>query len=157
MWELGLRPRDRHAGGAMWGPPILESLKINSNSFVLVVLLSVRTILLWRQNLSKIFFSNFIIDLNYTCVRIWIRKAYYNPQQTRKHKKVQAKKLMKSNKSIFFPWNCIFGSFKLFPSSKTYFWPVLKLQKMEFGENFFVKLTYLEFFWPRLFQFFWHF
>ena len=29
----------------------------------------------------------------------------------------------------FFSWNCIFDSFKLFPSSKIYFWPFLKLQK----------------------------
>ena len=141
MWELGLRPRDRHAGGAMWGPPILESLKINSNSFVLVVLLSVRTILLWRQNLSKIFFSNFIIDLNYTCVRIWIRKAYYNPQQTRKHKKVQAKKLMKSNKSIFFPWNCIFGSFL---SSNNWCLTLFEMAKNGiWSKKFFVKLINL--------------
>ena len=32
-----------------------------------------------------------------------------------------------------FSWNCISGSFKLFPSSKIEFWPFLKLQKMEFG------------------------
>ena len=34
-------------------------------------------------------------------------------------KKSRQKKLVKSNKSKkFFTWNCIFGSFKLFPSSK---------------------------------------
>ena len=44
----------------------------------------------------------------------------------------------------FFLWNCIFGSFKLFPSSKIDFWPFLKLQKMEFGKKKkFVKLIYL--------------
>ena len=32
-------------------------------------------------------------------------------------------------------WNCIFGSFKLFPSSKIDFWPFLKLQKMEFCQK----------------------
>ena len=45
----------------------------------------------------------------------------------RKYKKVQAKKLVKSNKS--------FGSFKLFPRSKVDFWPFLKLQKMELGQK----------------------
>ena len=34
----------------------------------------------------------------------------------------------------FFSWNCI-GSFKLFCSSKIDFWPLLKLQKMEFGQR----------------------
>ena len=32
-------------------------------------------------------------------------------------------------------WNCIFGSFKLFPNTKNDFWPFLKLQKMEFGQK----------------------
>ena len=50
--------------------------------------------------------------------------------QARNFKKVQANKLVKSNKSNFFMWNCIYGSFKLFPSSKIDFWPFLKLQKL---------------------------
>ena len=54
-------------------------------------------------------------------------------QWARKFKKVQAKKLVKSKKSI--SWNCIFGSFKLFPSSKIDFWPLLNLQKMESGQK----------------------
>ena len=53
-----------------------------------------------------------------------------------------------------FLWNCIFGSFKLFPHSKIDFWPFLKLQKMEFGQkknlwNWFI--WFHEFFWPGLF------
>ena len=40
-------------------------------------------------------------------------------------------------------WNCIFGSFKLFPSSKIDFWPFLKLQKMEFGQKKIFLWTYL--------------
>ena len=65
----------------------------------------------------------------------------HSTQRARKFLKIQAKKLMKSNKSKFFSWNCIFSSFELFPSSKMDFWPFLKLQKMEFGQkNFFVKL-----------------
>ena len=43
-------------------------------------------------------------------------------QWARKFKKVQAKKLVKSNKSKQILWNCTFGSFKLFPSSKIHFW-----------------------------------
>ena len=38
-------------------------------------------------------------------------------------KKSRQKKIMKSNKSKIVLWNCIFGSFKLFPSSKSDFWP----------------------------------
>ena len=34
-----------------------------------------------------------------------------------------------------FSWNCIFGNFKLFPSSKIEFWPFLKLHKMDFGHK----------------------
>ena len=57
------------------------------------------------------------------------------------------------NQNIFL-WNCISGSFKLFPSSKIDFWSFLKLQKMEFGQKKFVKLIYLisrVFFLPGLF------
>ena len=35
-------------------------------------------------------------------------------------------------------WNCIFGSFKLFPCSKFDFCPFLKLQKIEFGQKFYL-------------------
>ena len=51
------------------------------------------------------------------------------PQRARKFKKVQVKKLVKSNIANFFSLNCISGSFKLFSSSKIDFWPFLKLQK----------------------------
>ena len=52
-------------------------------------------------------------------------------------KKVQAKKLVKSNKS-FFPREIVFlAVLKHFLSSKTDYWPYLKLQKMEFGQKIF--------------------
>ena len=59
--------------------------------------------------------------------------------------KKSRQKFVKSDKSMIFLWNCIFGSFKLFPSSKIDFWPILKLQKKMDLEvkNFFVKLIYL--------------
>ena len=56
-----------------------------------------------------------------------------------------------------FPWNCISGSFKLFPSPKIDFWPFLKLEKMDFGKkkfrqigsfhftSFFLPWTFLNF------------
>ena len=50
---------------------------------------------------------------------------------------------MKTKKSIFFSWNCIFGSFKLFSCSKIDFWPFLKLQKRNLVKKNFVKLIYL--------------
>ena len=60
-----------------------------------------------------------------------------------------------SNKSKkFFSWNCIFGRFKLFPSSNIDFWPILKLQKMAFGPKCFSWNWFIwfhEFFWPGLF------
>ena len=40
------------------------------------------------------------------------------------------------NSNNFFSWNCTFGSFNLFPSSKIDFWPFLQLQTMEFGQKF---------------------
>ena len=43
----------------------------------------------------------------------------------------------------FFSWNCISGSFNLFPNSKIDFRPFLKLQKMVFGQKKFMKLIYL--------------
>ena len=73
-----------------------------------------------------------------------------NTQRDKRFKKVQAKKLMKSN---FFSWNCISGNFKLFPSSKIDFWPFMKLQKIKFGQkiswNWFIWFD--EFFCPGLF------
>ena len=48
------------------------------------------------------------------------------------------KKLVKSNKSKTFSWNAFLALLKkLFSSSKIDFWPFLKLQKMEFGQNIF--------------------
>ena len=83
----------------------------------------------------------------------WQLNTDFNPpftdmtlaQWARKFKKSPAKKTREIKWfKIFFSWNCISGSFKLFPSSKIDFWPFLKLQKMEFGQkNFFVKLIYL--------------
>ena len=60
----------------------------------------------------------------------------------------------------FFTWNCISGSFNLFPISKIISWPYafLKLQKMEFGEivkwiylisRVFLSWTFL-IFWPTV-------
>ena len=46
---------------------------------------------------------------------------------------------------IFFSWNCISGSFKLFPSSKMDFWPFLKLQKMECGQKIFCEIDLFDF------------
>ena len=42
-------------------------------------------------------------------------------------------------------WDCIFGSFKLFPSSKIDFWPFLKLQKIEFGQKKFREIDLFDF------------
>ena len=61
-------------------------------------------------------------------------------------------------KKIFF-LNYIFGSFKLFPSSKIDFWPFLKVQKMEFGPKIFFReialFDFVSFFWPGIFYIFW--
>ena len=79
------------------------------------------------------------------CFSVWpCFLLYYVPsaQQCRKNVTIHTvgqkilkspgKKLMKSNKTI--SWNCVFGSFKLFSSSKIDFcWPFLKLQKMGFS------------------------
>ena len=77
-------------------------------------------------------------------------------QLARKWKKVQAKKLVKSNKSKAFSLKLHFGSFKLllFPSSKIDFWSFLKLQKMTVGQKIFSWNWFIwfhEFFWPGLF------
>ena len=75
-----------------------------------------------------------------------LKELYLNTDE----KKVQAKKLVKSNKSKLS--NCISGSFKVFPSSKIDFWPYLKLQKMEidfFGFTSFLPTLFL-IFWPTM-------
>ena len=70
-------------------------------------------------------------------------------QWARKIKKVQAKKPSWNQINQFFSWNCIFGSFT---SSKIDFWPFLKLQKMEFGQE-----NYSWFIWFHEFFFAWTF
>ena len=61
-------------------------------------------------------------------------------------KKVQAKKLVKLNKSIFFPREIAFlAVLKLFPSSKIDFWPFLKLQKKYFCQKFFSEIDSVDF------------
>ena len=69
-------------------------------------------------------------------------------------KKSRQKNLWNQINKIFFSWNCIFGSFKHFPSSKIGFWPFLKLQKMNWSKKFFWWNWFIwfhEFFWPGLF------
>ena len=72
---------------------------------------------------------------------------YYITQQAKKFEKVQAKKTREIKKIIF-------GSFKLFPSSKIDFWSFLKLQKIEFGLKKFRDIDLFDFtsffFWTGL-------
>ena len=101
---------------------------------------------------------DFLVFVTYVGVCLvfkFFSSSFMRSQWARNFKKVQAKKLVQSN---FFSWNCIFGSFKLFPSSKIDFWPFLKLQKNEiwpkiFSWNWF--LWFHEFFLPGLFKIFW--
>ena len=106
----------------------------------------------WKKILKnffekKIFFSTFLQGSNlakekkistivYYCntvVIVYNSIVYYHlPSFT-----VVLESLLPANKSIFVMWICIFGSFKLFHSSKIDFWPFLKLQKMEFGQKLF--------------------
>ena len=74
--------------------------------------------------------------------------AHSGPEILKKSR--QKNSWIQINQKIFSS-NCIFGSF---PSSKIDFWPILKLQKMEFGQKkLFLKLIYLfsRVFWPGLF------
>ena len=57
-----------------------------------------------------------------------------NTHWARKFKKVQAKKLVKSNKSIFSREIAFLAVLNFSPSSKIDFCPFLKWQKMEFGQ-----------------------
>ena len=67
-------------------------------------------------------------------------------QWARKFKKVQAKKLVKSNKSkIFFREIAFLAVINIFPSSKIDFWPFLKFQKMEFGQKNFREIDLFDF------------
>ena len=56
--------------------------------------------------------------------------SHSGPENLKKSRQKNSK-----NQEKKFTWNCIFGSFKLFPSSKIDFWPFLKLQKMEFDQK----------------------
>ena len=75
-----------------------------------------------------------------------------NPLRTRHSGPENSKKSSQKNSSNQknIPWNYIFGSFKLFPSSKIDFWPFLTLQKMEFRQkNLFI--WFHVYFWPGFF------
>ena len=64
-------------------------------------------------------------------------------QRARKFEKVQAKKLVKSNKS-FFSWNCISGSFLTFVQFKNWFLVILEIAKNGiWSKKNFLKLIYL--------------
>ena len=58
----------------------------------------------------------FLILPSLICRIVHRKKIYINPKK-------------------FFSWNCIFDCFNFFPSPKIDFWPFLKLQKMEFGQE----------------------
>ena len=69
-------------------------------------------------------------------------------QRARKFKKVQAKKLVKSNKSNFFRDIAFLAVLNFFPSSKIDFWPFLKWQKnriwsKNFSWNWFISWVFL--------------
>ena len=55
--------------------------------------------------------------------------------RARKFKKVLAKTLVKSNKSTFLREIAFLAVLNFFPVQKIDFWPILKMQKMEFGQN----------------------
>ena len=113
----------------------------------------------WMQNFMEILkkivsIHNFLIkNSTLSSSKFWFGPSVHcrvrGTQWARKYSKVHAKKLVKSNKSNIFSWNCIFGSFKLFPSSKIDFWPFLKLQKKKNGiwskKNFCLKFDFTSF------------
>ena len=66
------------------------------------------------------------------------------------------KKLKNSLNQKDFLWNCSFDGFKFFPTWKIDFWPFLKLQKMEFGQEKFHEINlfdFTNFFGPDFFKF----
>ena len=84
---------------------------------------------------------------NFYCTIFLFSANCVASQWVRKLKIVQAKKLVRSNKSKFFLREIPFlAVLNFFPSSKIDFWPFLKLQKMEFGQKRFVKFFYVTFF-----------
>ena len=110
--------------------------------------------------------SSYCTVFSFSKMVSWLNLKNYNSnfkycflkdtQRVRKLNKNPGKKLLKSNKSIFFSRNCISGSFKLFLSSKIDFWPFLKLQKMEFGQKIFSWNWFIwfhEFFYLDFFKF----
>ena len=72
-------------------------------------------------------------------------------------KKSRQKNSWNQINQIIFSWNCIFGSFQLFPSSKMDFWPFLKLQKKKWNlaKNKFREIDFTSFFGRNFFLIFW--
>ena len=78
-----------------------------------------------------------------------IGQTHSGPENLKKSRQINSRNQINQ----IFSWNCISGSFKLFPSSKIDFWPFLK-----FAINkFFVKLIFLisQVFLPWPFLIFW--
>ena len=83
----------------------------------------------WEMQILTFIELGFEKDCNDRCFHSMSHSGSENLKKSRQ--KTCETKIIKK----VYSWNCIFGSFKLFPSSKIDFWPFLKLQKMEFGEK----------------------
>ena len=59
-------------------------------------------------------------------------------------KKSRQKKSWNQIYQFFFSWNCTFGSFKLFPSSKIDL-AIFEIEKMEFGQKIFREIDLFDF------------
>ena len=100
----------------------------------------------WSVHIQTRYFLVFLHALSVRDAQNFqVSYAACNTADQKIKKKVPAKELMKSNKSIFFPEIAFLAVLKIFPSSKTDFWPFWKLPKIEFGQKKFVKLIYLIF------------
>ena len=108
-------------------------------------------------------FAKILLVLMLSCLELSLKVKKFcisnlsncNTQWARIFQKVLAKKLVKSNKSNNFLWNCISGSFNLFPQFKNWFLAIFEmakkwnLVKKNFSWNWFI--WFHEFFFARTF------
>ena len=128
-----------------WFLPLYTMCSTNCRGPVPIIcnLLPIKTALLYTNSILQLKISSI-------CTQLVRSSAICSSIKTAVLLYIQWNQINQKN----FSWNYIFGSFKLFPSSKIEFLPFLKLQKMEFDLKIFSWNWFIwfhEFFWPGLF------
>ena len=110
-----------------WQQPSFLGWSLHNYFLNLLTVSNVVMLSWWTQYCCRITWDFWIANVLFTK-----HTSHSGPENL---KKSRQKNSWNQINRTFFPWNCIFGSFKLFPSSKIDFWPFLKLQKWNLAKK----------------------